>query len=90
MFIRAMVRIFSFGERWNVPFNTAVASLNRTFHPSPHENILVIPLINIHYLYTMQQYTLISVINVAKAIWIYVNELVVDLSKSSVISSDNR
>jgi hypothetical protein len=23
VFIRAMVRIFSFGERWNVPFNEA-------------------------------------------------------------------
>ena len=38
VFIRAMVRIFSFGERWNVPFNSAVASLNGTFHLSPHEN----------------------------------------------------
>ena len=52
MFFRAMVRIFSFGERWNVPFNSAVASLNGTFHLSPHENILTIALINIHYLYT--------------------------------------
>ena len=49
--ICAMVRIFSFGERWNVLFNSAVASLNRTFHLSPHENILTIALINIHYLY---------------------------------------
>ena len=48
VFIRAMVRIFSFGERWNVPINSAVASLNRTFHLSPHENILTIALINIH------------------------------------------
>ena len=57
MFLRAMVRIFSFGERWNVPFNSAVASLNGTFHLSPHENILTIALINIHYLtylYTIQ------------------------------------
>ena len=52
-FIRAMVRIFSFGERWNVLFNSAIASLNRTFHLSPHENILTIALINIHYLYNM-------------------------------------
>jgi hypothetical protein len=37
-----MVRIFSFDERWNVPFNSAVASLNGTFHLSPHENILTI------------------------------------------------
>ena len=42
VFIRAMVRIFSFGERWNVPFNSAVASLNGTFHLSPNENILTI------------------------------------------------
>ena len=51
MFMSAMVRIFSFGERWNVLFNSAIASLNRTFHLSPHENILTIALINIHYLY---------------------------------------
>ena len=54
VFIRAMVRIFSFGERWNVPFNSAVASLNGTFHLSPHENILTIALINIHYLYILK------------------------------------
>jgi hypothetical protein len=42
VFIRAMERIFSFGERWNVPFNSAVASLNGTFHLSPHKNILTI------------------------------------------------
>jgi hypothetical protein len=48
VFIRAM----AFGERWNVPFNSAVALLNGTFHLSPHENILTIALINIHYLYT--------------------------------------
>ena len=42
VFIRAMVRIFSFGERWNVLFNSAIASLNRTFHLSPNENILTI------------------------------------------------
>ena len=52
VFIRAMVRIFSFGENgmfqstrlrlvdWNTPF-------------SPHENILTIALINIHYLYNI-------------------------------------
>ena len=51
VFIRAVVRIFSFGERWNVPFNEAVASLNGTFHLSPHENFLTIARINIHYLY---------------------------------------
>jgi hypothetical protein len=46
VFIRAMVRIFSFGERWNVPFNSAVGSVNGTsVHLSPHENILTIALI---------------------------------------------
>jgi hypothetical protein len=59
VFIRAMVRIFSFGERWNVPFNSAVASLNGTFHLSPHENILTITLINIHYLYNINSDRLI-------------------------------
>jgi hypothetical protein len=44
-----------FGERWNVPFNSAVASLNGTFHLSPHENILTIARINIHYLYTIER-----------------------------------
>ena len=47
-----MVQIFSFGERLNVPFNSADASLNGTFNLSPHENICTIALINIHYLYT--------------------------------------
>ena len=53
VFIHAKVRIFSFGERWNVLFNSAIASLNRTFHLSPYENILTIALINIHYLYNI-------------------------------------
>ena len=53
VFIRAMIRIFSFGERWNALFNSAIASLNRTFYLSPHENILTIALINIHYLYNI-------------------------------------
>jgi hypothetical protein len=39
VFIRGMVSVFSFGERWNVP---SVASLNGTFHLSPHENVLTI------------------------------------------------
>ena len=60
MFLPAMVRIFSFGERWNVPFNSAVASLNGTFHLSPHENILTIALINIHYLYNVTQLYLLA------------------------------
>ena len=34
-----------------VLFNEAIAELNRTFHLSPHENILTIALINIHYLF---------------------------------------
>ena len=45
VFIRAIVRIFSFGERLIVPLNEAIANF------SSHENILTIPLINIHYLY---------------------------------------
>ena len=53
VFIRAMVRIFSYGERWKVLFNSVIASLNRTFHLSPHENMLTIALINIIYLYNM-------------------------------------
>ena len=57
VFIRAKLRIFSFGERWNVLFNSAIASLNRTFHLSPHENILTTALINIHYLYTIPCYS---------------------------------
>ena len=42
VFIRAMVRIFSFAERLIVPFNSAIASLNGTINLSPHENILTI------------------------------------------------
>ena len=53
VFICAVVRISSFGERWNVLFNSAITSLNSTFHLSPHENILTIALINIHYLYNI-------------------------------------
>ena len=41
-FIRAMVRIFSSGERWNVPLNETIAQLNETFHLPPNENILTI------------------------------------------------
>jgi hypothetical protein len=51
MFFRAIVRIFSFGERWNVPFNEATAELNVTFHLSPNENTLTIARINSHYLF---------------------------------------
>jgi hypothetical protein len=61
-----MVRIFSFGERWNVPFNSAVASLNGTFHLSSHENILNIALINIHYLYKKPLITYIGGIGAEK------------------------
>ena len=49
VFIRAIVRIFSFGERLIVPFNSAIASLNGAINLSPHENVLTIALINIHY-----------------------------------------
>ena len=53
VFIRAMIRIFSFGERWNVPFNSATASLNRSLHHlSPNENnYSCIAGINIYFLY---------------------------------------
>ena len=51
--IRAIVRIFSFGERFIVPFNSAIASLNETINLSTHENILTIAVINIHYLHTL-------------------------------------
>ena len=37
------------------------ASLNRTFHLSPHENICTIALITIHYLYNIE-YTLRKII----------------------------
>ena len=53
VFIRATVRIFSFREILIVPFNSAIASLNGTINLSPHENILTIALINIHYLYNI-------------------------------------
>ena len=46
VFIRAIVRIFSFGERLIVPFNEASLS--------PHENIFACALINIHSLYYIQ------------------------------------
>ena len=55
LFNRAIVQICSFIERWNVTFNTAWASLNRTFHLSTHEHIRTIALINIHYVYNNLQ-----------------------------------
>ena len=58
VFIRAMVKIFLFGKRWNVQFNSHIASLNKTFHLSPHENILTKTLINITYLYDITSSTL--------------------------------
>ena len=58
VFIRAIVRIFSFGERLIVPFNSAIAPLNGTINFTPHENILTIALINIHYLYTIKSLSL--------------------------------
>ena len=54
VFIRAIVRISSFGGRLIVPFNSAIASLNGAINLSPNENILPIALINIHYLYNGQ------------------------------------
>ena len=51
VFIRAMVKIFSFGERWNFHFTPRCRLVNGEFHLSPHENIFTITLINIHYLF---------------------------------------
>ena len=48
LFIRATVRIFSFGERLIVLFNSAFASINGTINLSPKENILTIALRNIY------------------------------------------
>ena len=42
MFMSAMVRKFSRGERWNVLFNEAIAKLNRTIYLSSNENIRTI------------------------------------------------
>ena len=39
VFIRAMVKIFSFGERWNFPFHPAVASWNGKFQSFTSEQI---------------------------------------------------
>ena len=50
LLIRAMVQLFSFGEM-KCSIQRGFASLNRTFHLSPHENICTIALITIHYLY---------------------------------------
>jgi hypothetical protein len=47
----AMIRIFSWGERWNVPFNEATTELNGTLHLSRNDNILTIARKNIHYLF---------------------------------------
>jgi hypothetical protein len=35
VFIRAMVKIFSFGERWNVPFNEANKNIHYLFYIIP-------------------------------------------------------
>ena len=57
LFIRGMVDIISFSELKKSRLmlyktnNECFASLNRTFHLSPHENICTIALITIHYLY---------------------------------------
>jgi hypothetical protein len=46
-----------FGERWNIPSFTMEYSIfhDGIFHLSPHENILTIARINIHYLYTIER-----------------------------------
>jgi hypothetical protein len=51
MLMSAIVKIFSFGERLNLPSHWAVV-LDGKFHLAPHENIFIIILINIHFLYT--------------------------------------
>ena len=59
VFIGAMVRLFSFGERQNVPINSALPrDWNSPF--SPHENILTVALINIYYLYTVAHGIIVS------------------------------
>jgi hypothetical protein len=75
-----MVRMFSFGERWNVPFNSAVASLNGTFHLSPHENILTIALINIHYLYIINVIRALKIVSVTVSFYFYVIKFMVIVS----------
>ena len=55
VFIRAIIRIFSFGKD-GVFQSTRLRLVDwnhmiGTLHLSPHENILTIALINIHYLY---------------------------------------
>ena len=59
LFIRGMVDIISFSELQKSRLmlykrnNECFASLNKTFHLSPHENICTIALITIHYLYNI-------------------------------------
>ena len=61
-YIKQIMNVFSFVQ-WKKYFHSVkdemyiqlgFASLNGTFHLSPHENICTIALINIHYLYTMK------------------------------------
>jgi hypothetical protein len=90
VFIRAMVRIFSFGERWNVPFNSAVASLNGTFHLSPHENILTIALINIRYLYIVRKfYAARSTVGIVKY-WLQMLQIVKSGKSGSCFTANSR
>ena len=62
-YIKQIMNVFSFVQ-WNKYFHSVkdectiqlgFASLNGTFHLSPHENICTIALINIHYLYNIHQ-----------------------------------
>ena len=50
LFIRAMVQLFH-SVKMKCSIQLGFASLNRTFHLSPHENNCTIALITIHYLY---------------------------------------
>ena len=59
VFILAVVRIFSFGERLIAPFNLAIASLNGTISFLPHGNILTIARIKTSFVkYKYNEFTL--------------------------------
>ena len=59
VFIPAMVRIFSFGERLIVPFYEAIAELNGTINLSPNENILTIARIKTFIICFMKYQTIV-------------------------------
>ena len=63
--------------RWKMKctIQLGFASLNGTFHLSPHENICTIALINIHYLYTRLAYIHLTIWKLCS--WIYQQEWVI-------------